>query len=172
MSAPRENASNGLGLAGFIVSLVGFVTCLWVICPIGLLLSFFGLFKKPRGLAIAGFIIGLLGSLWIILIIAFFAMMGIGLAAASSMGLGLFEVTTDTLEINKAVKAHYSSNSALPSTLEILTLDRETVMDPWGEFYRYEIDPDGRRYTISTAGPDGIWDTEDDFALDQDVLAP
>src|SRR5690348_9132833 len=53
--------TNGLGLAGFITSLVGIVTC-GVIAPIGLVLSLFGLMKPPRGFAIAGTIIGLIGS--------------------------------------------------------------------------------------------------------------
>ncbi len=70
MPQPRPAASNGLGVAGFVVSLVGLVTCLWIICPIGLILSFIAMFRRPRGMAIAGFIIGLLGSLWIILIVA------------------------------------------------------------------------------------------------------
>lgn len=61
----QQSPSNGLGTAGFVISLVGLLTC-GLICPLGLLFSFFGLFKPPRGLAIAGTVIGLLGSLWMI----------------------------------------------------------------------------------------------------------
>lgn len=64
---PVEKAKNGLGLAGFIVSLVGLVFC-WVpilghlIWPIALTLSIIGLIlgivkKRKLGLAIAGIII-------------------------------------------------------------------------------------------------------------------
>jgi hypothetical protein len=56
-----ENQSNNLGLAGFIVSLVALLfKPLWVV---SLIISFIGLFKKPRGFAIAGFLISLFGIL-------------------------------------------------------------------------------------------------------------
>jgi hypothetical protein len=57
--------SNGLGTAGFVLGLLGFLTS-WagvggVIGFFGLIFSFAGLFKSPRGLAIAGLILSLLG---------------------------------------------------------------------------------------------------------------
>ena len=56
-----KNQTNNLGLAGFIVSLVAILfTPLWVV---SLIISFMGLFKKPRGFAIAGFLISLFGIL-------------------------------------------------------------------------------------------------------------
>jgi hypothetical protein len=58
----NENKSNGIGVAGFILALLGL--CLswtpvvgWIIWFLGALFSIIGLFKKPRGFAIAGFII-------------------------------------------------------------------------------------------------------------------
>lgn len=60
----QQAPSNGLGTSGFVISLIGFLTC-GLLCPLGLLLSFFGLFKPPRGQAIAGTILGSLGSLWL-----------------------------------------------------------------------------------------------------------
>ena len=61
--------SNGIGTAGFVLSIIniffGWVPGLGtMIGVIGLVLSFFGMFKSPRGLAITGFIISTL-SLWI-----------------------------------------------------------------------------------------------------------
>ena len=58
--------TNGLGIAGFIVSLVGFLSC-GLLSPIGFLLSLVGLTKQPRGFAIAGAIIGAIGTLWLFL---------------------------------------------------------------------------------------------------------
>ena len=61
-----KSESNGIGTAGFILTLCAIVLC-WVpvlnviLGGLGLLLSFIGLFKAPRGLAIAGFILGLIG---------------------------------------------------------------------------------------------------------------
>ena len=63
--AVKQEPSNGMGISGFIVSLVGLLTC-GFLCPLGLLLSFLGLFKPPRGLAIAGTVIGAVGSAWLV----------------------------------------------------------------------------------------------------------
>ncbi len=73
--APKKN---GLGTAGFVLALIalflGWVPFLgWVMWFLGLLFSFIGVFKAPRGLAIAGLIISLIG---IILLIVVFAAMG------------------------------------------------------------------------------------------------
>ena len=56
--------SNGLGVAGFVLSLLGFLGTCGLLSPIGLILSLIALRKQPRGLAIAGVIIGAVGSLW------------------------------------------------------------------------------------------------------------
>src|SRR4051794_20572043 len=73
---PTPAPTNGLGIAGFVVSLVGLILTGGILCPIGLLLSLFALFRRPRGFAIAGFIIGIIGSLALIAVLAFFGLMG------------------------------------------------------------------------------------------------
>lgn len=77
--------SNGLGMAGFILSLCGLIFCwvpvldiiLWVL---GLVFSIIGLFKAPRGFAVAGLIISLLV---IITAIIGFVLFGAALIALS-----------------------------------------------------------------------------------------
>ena len=69
----QQSKSNGLGIAGFILALIGlFFSWVpvfgWVVWFLGLIFSFIGLFKKPRGLAIAGFIISLID---LIILVAF-----------------------------------------------------------------------------------------------------
>lgn len=59
------NKSNGLGVAGFVLALIalflGWVPILgWIIWVLGLIFSFAGIFKQPRGLAIAGLVISLI----------------------------------------------------------------------------------------------------------------
>lgn len=59
-----RNGSNGLGIAGFILSLLalflGWIPVLgWILWGLGLLFSFIGLFKAPRGFAFAGFLLAL-----------------------------------------------------------------------------------------------------------------
>lgn len=70
----NEHKSNGIGTAGFVFALLGILLS-WipvvdfVIWFLGLLFSFIGLFKSPRGLAITGFLLSIIG---IIIIIAIF----------------------------------------------------------------------------------------------------
>lgn len=65
---------NGIGTAGFILAIIGLVFC-WVpvldyiLWFLGLLFSFIGVFKKPRGLSIAGLIISCIGIIIIITVI-------------------------------------------------------------------------------------------------------
>ena len=58
----QDSRKNGLGLAGFIMSVTGLVLCWvpvlsWLLLVPSFLLSFFGQFRKPRTLAIIGTII-------------------------------------------------------------------------------------------------------------------
>ena len=62
--APGQNRNNGMGTAGFVLSLVsifiGWVPLVgWLIWILASVFSFIGLFRQPRGLAIAGIIISL-----------------------------------------------------------------------------------------------------------------
>lgn len=65
---------NGIGTAGFILALIGLIFC-WVpvldyiLWFLGLLFSFIGVFKKPRGLSIAGLIISCIGIIIILTVI-------------------------------------------------------------------------------------------------------
>lgn len=69
------NKSNGMGVAGFILALLGlflgWVPFLgWLIWLLGLIFSFIGVFKKPRGLSIAGLCISFLGIIVLLIITA------------------------------------------------------------------------------------------------------
>lgn len=75
-----EPKTNGLGVAGFVLALLGLFLSLvpilgWIIWFLGFLFSLIGVFKVPRGLAIAGLIISVIGF---IVLVAF-----IGLIAAA-----------------------------------------------------------------------------------------
>ncbi|MBC7834911.1 MAG: hypothetical protein H7Y88_07400 [Phycisphaerales bacterium] len=77
---------NGLGLAGFIVSLIGLISC-GILSPIGLIMSWIAKSREPKGLAIAGVVLGLVGSAELILFLALgvFGMIlaALGLAAGA-----------------------------------------------------------------------------------------
>ena len=77
--------SNGIGTAGFVLSLVsiflGWIPILgWIIWILGLILSFVGIFRRPKGLAIAGLVISLIGLIFLILV---FGMIGVAAAAGA-----------------------------------------------------------------------------------------
>lgn len=59
-----------MGIAGFVLSLLGLVSC-GLLSPIGLILSWIGMYREPKGLAIAGFVMGLIGSFWLFVALAF-----------------------------------------------------------------------------------------------------
>ncbi|MDR1951660.1 MAG: hypothetical protein LBP96_05470 [Bacteroidales bacterium] len=66
---PREK--NGIGTAGFVLALIALFTSVvpglgWLIWLLGLIFSFIGIFKQPKGLAIAGLCISLLGLILVI----------------------------------------------------------------------------------------------------------
>ena len=74
-----EKKSNGVGTAGFVLALIavflGWIPVLgWIIWLLGLILSFVGVFKQPKGLAIAGLVISLIGI--ILLLTVFGAILG------------------------------------------------------------------------------------------------
>ena len=70
--APSQG-SNGLGTAGFILALLALIFCWvpvldWILWILGLVLSFCGVFKAPKGLAIAGLVISLIGLILIVVV--------------------------------------------------------------------------------------------------------
>ena len=71
--------SNGIGTAGFVLAIIaiflGWIPFLgWLIWLLGLIFSFVGIFKNPKGLSIAGLVISLIG--FILLIAVFGAILG------------------------------------------------------------------------------------------------
>ena len=71
---------NGMGVAGFVLALLGLLLCWvpilnWILWILGLVFSIIGMFKPKKGLAIAGLVISCL----LILLLTVFA--GIILAA-------------------------------------------------------------------------------------------
>lgn len=77
----QQGETNGTGTAGFVLALIalflGWIPILgWIIWVLGLVFSFVGIFKKPKGLAIAGLVISLLGFILLIFLFAGIAILG------------------------------------------------------------------------------------------------
>ena len=81
----NRKETNGMGTAGFVLTLIGILLCWvpvldWILWFLGFLYSFIGVFKKPRGFAIAGLILSLID----IIVLLFLIGAIIALAAASA----------------------------------------------------------------------------------------
>ncbi|MCH8270058.1 MAG: type II secretion system protein GspG [Planctomycetes bacterium] len=154
--------TNGLGVAGFVVSLLGLVSC-GLISPIGLVMSAVAMKREPKGLAIAGFVIGLIGSLWLIPLFAF-GLLGVFLPAigAALVAADKVDASVEMSSISVEVRAYVNENGSPPEALGELSLDTDLQTDPWGNPYRYLVDESGT-WTLSSDGADGVAGTDDDI---------
>ena len=152
--------TNGLGIAGFIVSLVGLVATCGVLCPLGLSLSLFGLLKRPRGFAIAGTIIGLIGTASIALFFGFLATAAVRGARTAETAACMAQTKAVLAEAEEIIEMHRIDTGKLPGGIEGNKLLVE-LSDGWGGSIRYDREDD-HRYLVRSSGEDGEFDTPDD----------
>ncbi len=74
----ERKRSNGFGVAGFVLAVLGLVFCWvpvmdWILWALGFIFSLIGLFKAPRGLAIAGLIISFIGMILLVVMLGLLA---------------------------------------------------------------------------------------------------
>lgn len=159
----QPQPTNGLGLAGFIVSLVGWLSC-GLLSPVGLILSFCGLFKQPKGFAIAGTIIGALGSIFLVV-------MGIGIVLGI-LGIGaatkVLETFNTAQQASGVIVASQQTSGALP-TEEAGNVMVRQFTDAWQMPLRYK--PENQSYKIYSAGRDKEYDTSDDISFTREHFA-
>lgn len=159
----KRSSPNYLGAWGFGISLFGLLFTFGLLCPLGMLLSFFGLFSRKRGIAVAGLILGSIGSL--------FVMAGLGAVAVAATSVHHYQVEVPKIEhtrdvLNQAcieIETYRQENEKLPAGIEgnKLVLKYE---DGFGNAVRYEPEDDGD-YGIRSAGSDGTFDTDDDLRV-------
>ncbi len=80
---------NGVGMAGFVLALIGVFTSWvpvlgWVVWLLGAVLSVIGVFRVPRGLAIAGTVLSFIDLILLLAVVS--ACSAVGVGAASLMG--------------------------------------------------------------------------------------
>jgi hypothetical protein len=154
-SPPTE--TNGLGITGFVISLIGLFLC-GIPSLIGLIISLFALGKQPKGFAIAGTILGGLGLL---LLLASSLVMYSTYQAAQNLGMAFGALATEMQADEKAgtIGERWKESGELPSQAagqDLIGADK----DMFGNSFIYETD--GTGFSIRSAGPDGVIDTEDD----------
>ncbi len=167
---PARAQTNGWGVAGFVVSLVGFLgSCLGgaILCPLGLIFSIIGVRREPRGLAIAGIVLGALGSVWAVV-----AMLIFGTLTAGCLGLAMSQVP-NIIAINEAsqgVQKYYKEKGQLPASLDEVAaaVPGTPTKGKDGTAIVYTVD-DAHSFTLRLPGPDGAMNTKDDIVTRGDV---
>jgi len=170
--------ANNLGLAGFITSILGLVSC-GVLSPVGLLLSLIGLTKRPRGFAIAGTVIGVIGTV-------FLALMGVGIVLGIlGIGAGVKALKEYASTHEQAMKlyaeleqrqaqggAGAGTGASTAPTLDATTANALAAKynDGWGTPLRAEVA--AGVFTIVSAGRDKSFDTQDDLRFNELDLKP
>jgi hypothetical protein len=157
-----------MGIAGFVTSLIGLLSC-GFLSPLGLLFSFFGLFKAPRGLAIAGTILGAIGSLW--LIVAGFAMVMtvLGLSKAASTIADMTATRTASQKAFRIIDDTRQRQGSLPTDAEGTKMI-SSLMDPWGTPLAYRRNAD--TFSVVSFGKDKVEGTTDDLSFTESELKP
>ena len=154
------NQSNAMGTAGFVVSLIGLLTC-GLLSIFGLVLSLFGLRKNPKGFAIAGAIMGLLGLVELALVglFAYNAVQAVG-----TMQTAIYQGVSESIatEIANDVAKEWESTGELPNETDGQSFT-EGKTDLFEGGYLYETD--GSSFTIRGAGTDLEFNTEDDVTV-------
>lgn len=161
---------NGLGLAGFIVSLVGIIFCGGFISPVGMIMSAVAMRRQPKGFAIAGFVIGLIGSLWLIGVVIAIAFAGLAVilafVGAAVAVIVASAVGQNAIQVVGAVNEYYDQHNAYPASLDDLAdVSQSQRTDFWGNEFRYELAEDGQAFYLRSDGDDEQPGTNDDIVF-------
>lgn len=166
--------TNGLGVVGFVVSLLGLGVPTGVVSLLGLLISLVALSRAPRGFASAGVFFGLLGAaFWLIFLVLALAVGMLAALVGAVVFAGVFmltqpeviEVTTDMANLALGIQYYEQQEQAMPEDLDDLGLGVATLTDPWGNRYRYVLASTGPGFDVWSSGQDGEFETDDDLAL-------
>jgi len=165
---PPPPAQNGMAIAGFILSIVGFFTCC-LTSPVGLIMSMVGMKKTDQqGLAIAGLVLGILGTLGLLAILVYVIVVMVLLGGAffwANEAMATASERARTMGAINTAQSKIQSNAArtnrLPGDAEGTSMIR-THRDAWNNTLKYELEDDFE-YQIISAGPDERFGTRDDI---------
>ena len=167
MTQPIPRRSNGLGIAGFVLSLLG-IFSFGILAPIALLLCFFALFKRPRGLAFAGFIISFITTAFLATVIFIF---GFLISSVVKFGKPMIVTVLNAQKAAENLNADAFINGGKP--LDDISGNAKIVgiVDGWGRPYQYRRANDFS-FELRSASKDGLFNTEDDYSQFFDVHPP
>jgi len=167
--------TNGLGIAGLFLSIIGLIVPTGVVAIVGMMLSGAALGRAPRGAATIGLTIGIVGTvLWLVidLLVVLGVVLG-GVAAVIGFAFILVltqpeivELTSDMTNVAIAVEHERERSGDQPWSLEDLDLSPAAMIDPWGQPYVLAEGPgDAQGFDVVSGGPDGVLGTTDDVRL-------
>jgi len=160
---PQRQGSNVLGIIGFVLSTLGLITCcipfVGFIGSIGLVLSLIALFRAPRGFAIAGTMIGIIATIFAVLWLVLFSLMGAAIIASGGfMDFGKALMIVYQVDEQRARGGNYPADlTMLKEVPPEFRKDRNNID------FLYEVAPDGSTFTLKGAGPDATMGTTDDI---------
>ena len=156
-STTAQSRRNTPGVVGLILSAIGLVICLFA--PFGLVLSIIGLLRPPRTAAIIGTVLGVIG-----LALTPFILSGASVVLEQMRENAKLKSTVSYVNLLHLEATVYNEQTGeWPTSIDDLD-SREVLIpqDVWGNEYRFQGNGT-RRPVISSAGPDGVFDTEDDI---------
>ena len=171
-----HRGSNRLGLTGLILSVVGVLGfgC-WLLTVPGLILSLIGLRKEPRTAAIAGTVFGGIGILEFIVLSPMILVSSAFFLRPLEIARERAKITITTNQIHKLEMAsdiYYDDQGNYPFDFQDLLFHSNLIdeeeserNDAWGNAMKLNGGPNTRP-KITSAGSDGIFDTEDDVTTD------
>lgn len=169
--SPQEAEGNRAGVIGLVLSCIGLFICIFAL-P-GLVISIIGSRKQPKTAAVVGIVLGSIGMLQALLIIPL--AIGLLLPALSKARMQAREMQ-ESRQINEAHRSlvQYGQSDAYKAAeaegkphaeWNSENVKKQLGNDSWGNAYR--VEGDGTTVPkISSAGPDGVHDTEDDVTPD------
>lgn len=169
---PEPLQTNGMGVASFVFSILAFVALPVVGSIVGLVLGIIAMRREPKGLAIAGTVLSVVGLLIACAVLAAFAMM-FGFFASLAQGFSTQSSVAVTIGSQQwaatGAAQHLAATGDWPSDIEFLN-GGAAVFDAWGTPMVLKVVAEGdgpdapTRASIESAGPDGVFDTEDDLS--------
>lgn len=157
---PPKPPTNGMGTAGFVFGILGLFT-FGLLAPIGLLFSFLGLFKRPRGFASMGFLMSLLGVTFLSGLFVVPIMSDRHQRAERRYAVEE-QMTRDQIkEVVQELRVFMDAKQT--KRLDGFDGNAITVQfkDAWENELRYDERPDG--FAVRSAGQDQTFDTSDDI---------
>ncbi len=177
------SGENTVGLIGFIVSLIGLVSC-GCLAPVGALISLAGMTREPRGFAIAGLVIGIVGMAPFFLIAVPFllAIIAGGTMAALNPQMNpprvvpnapapaAGQVIVRSAQEQITNSRFLEAENRLRNYAEIPTEAEGNraiagLTDGWGGRIHYVVVDDGTAWELRSDGPDRIPGTPDDMTF-------